>query len=111
MTFVEWRALITERLKRSLPHLSVLDGDPGTCYVLGISAIDMVELYGWQVLLTPHKDPLRMVDGVLISRHQGMRLEPIRFNLTDEDFVKALSFIRAHLVPVPDPYEELYESE
>jgi hypothetical protein len=111
MTYVEWTALITERLKRSLPQLGVLDRDPGTCYVFGISAIDMVELYGRQVLLTPHKDPLRFVDDVLVSRHQGMRLEPIRFNLTEEDFVKALSFIRTHLAPAPDPYEDLYEFE
>lgn len=109
MTFDEWTVLITERLKRSLPQLSVLDRNPGTCYVLGISAIDMVELYGRQVLLIPHKDPLRMVEDVLFSRHQGMRLESVRFNLTDEDFIKALSFIRVHLAPNPDPYEEIYE--
>jgi len=48
---------------------------------------------------------------VLVSRHQGMRLESIRFNLTEEDFVKALSFIRTHLAPAPDPYEDLYEFE
>lgn len=111
MTFVEWTTLITERLQRSLPQLRVFDRNPGTCYVLGISAIDMVELHGGQVLLTPHKDPLRMVDGVLFSRHHGKRLETARFTLIDEDFVKALAFIRAHLAPIPDPYEELYEFE
>jgi len=96
MTFDEWTKLMTERLKRHFPTMSVLARDPGICYVVGISALDMVELYGDQVLLIPHKDPLALVDGKLFSRHKGMTLDRVQFDMNDEQFVQALFFIRSH---------------
>jgi len=99
MIFTEWSALMTERLRRRFPELELLDAGPGICYVLGKSSIDMVELHGAQVLLVPHSDPLTLVDGVLRSRHQGVKLESVRRDLTDEGFSEALRFIREHLTP------------
>jgi hypothetical protein len=111
MTFSVWTTLMTERLRHAFGSLSVLDRDPGVCYVLGISAIDMVELIGNRVMLVPHKDPLKMIDGDLYSRHKGMTLKRVQYDLNDENFVKAWYFIRSHLSPESDGYEVFYEEE
>lgn len=99
MTFDQWTALMTDRLKRRFAALSVLARNPGVCYVNGISALDMIELHGGRVRLVPHRDPLTLVDGVLMSRHKGMTLEKREFALNDEEFSAALSCIRTHLRP------------
>ena len=102
MTFEHWTALVTEQLKRRFPALSVLDRNPGICYVNGIAALDMVELVNGEVRIVRHKDPMTLKDGRLMSRHKGMALEVQQFAMDDTGFSRALGCMRDHLDIIPN---------